>query len=253
MWCGIITLFPQMFSAIEENGITGRAVKNGLLALKTWDLRDYADNKHATVDDRPYGGGPGMVMMAGPLREAIRAAKEATPTPARVIYVSPAGKRFDHTMARTLAKVRQPLIFIAGRYEGIDYRVIERDVDEQVSIGDYVLSGGELAVMVIIDALTRWLPGALGHDQSAPNDAFTEENMGLLDYPHYTRPAKLEEEVVPEILQKGDHQAIASWRRKQSLGQTWLHRPDLLQKLMLDESCQKLLAEFQNEYAHRQK
>jgi tRNA (guanine37-N1)-methyltransferase len=251
MWCGVITVFPQMFSVISDYGITSRAIKNGLLTLKTWDLRDFTEDKHATVDDRPYGGGPGMVMMVSPLRAAIAAAKKEQPN-SRVIYVSPTGKRFDHAKARLLAKEAKPLIFISGRYEGIDQRVIERDVDETLSIGDYVLSGGELAAMVVIDALARWLPGALGHNQSAMNDSFSEENLGLLDCPHYTRPANMPGETVPSVLLEGDHQAIAIWRKKQALGQTWLHRPDLLQKLMLDETCEKLLAEFQQEYAQKE-
>ncbi|MBN9287817.1 MAG: tRNA (guanosine(37)-N1)-methyltransferase TrmD [Gammaproteobacteria bacterium 39-13] len=247
MWCGVVTLFPQSFSAIQDYGITARAIKNGLLTLKTWDPRDFTVDNYATVDDRPYGGGPGMVMMAQPLRDALAAAKQAAPSRPRVVYVTPAGKRFDQQTARKLAMNSEPLIFIAGRYEGIDHRVIEHDVDEQLSIGDYVLSGGELAVMVIVDALTRWLPGALGHNQSAVNDAFSEENLGLLDCPHYTRPASLAGVDVPPVLLGGDHQLIARWRKKQSLGQTWLHRPDILQKLTLDETCQKLLAEFQKE------
>lgn len=252
MWCGVVTLFPGMFDAIKNDGVVARAMKKGLLALPLWHLRDFAQDKHATVDDRPYGGGPGMVIMASPLRAAIEAAKKAAPGPARVIYVSPAGKRFDHREARRLASLRQPLIFISGRYEGIDHRVIEQDVDEQLSIGDYVLSGGELAVMVIVDALTRWLPEALGHGESAQQDAFSEENMGLLDCPHYTRPACLSEEVVPDVLLKGDHQAIALWRKKQALGQTWLYRPDILEKITLDKQCQKLLAEFKQDMQDRE-
>ncbi|MBS0289961.1 MAG: tRNA (guanosine(37)-N1)-methyltransferase TrmD [Proteobacteria bacterium] len=248
MWCGVITLFGQMFHAIKDHGITGRAIKNGLLTLETWDPRDYTTDKYATVDDRPYGGGPGMVMLAQPLREALAQAKFASPGLARVVYVTPGGERFDHAKARKLAQSAQPLIFVAGRYEGIDYRVIEQDIDEQLSIGDYVLSGGELAVMVMIDAITRWIPGALGHELSAVNDTFSEEMAGLLDCPHYTRPACIGTQKVPEVLLTGDHQAIARWRKKQSLGQTWLHRSDILEKLTLDETSQALLAEFQLEY-----
>ncbi|MBS0286086.1 MAG: tRNA (guanosine(37)-N1)-methyltransferase TrmD [Proteobacteria bacterium] len=248
MWCGVITLFPQMFKVISECGVSSRAIKEGLLGLATWDPRDFTTDNYATVDDRPFGGGPGMVMLATPLRKALESAKRAAPRKPRVIYVSPAGKRFDASMARKFAMNDEPLIFIAGRYEGIDQRVIEHDVDEIISIGDYVLSGGELAVMVIIDALTRWIPGVLGHEQSAPNDAFSEENAGLLDCPHYTRPATLENQSVPSVLLSGDHQAIKRWRKKQSLGQTWLNRPDILEKLTLDETSQALLAEFQQEY-----
>jgi len=248
MWCGVVTLFPQSLCAIQDYGITSRAIQQGLLAVKTWNPRDYAKDKYATVDDRPYGGGPGMVMMVEPLRAAVQAAKMASPMPARVIYVSPTGKRFDHAKARALAEKREPLIFISGRYEGIDQRVL-RDVDEQLSIGDYVLSGGELAVMVVIDALTRWLPGALGHEHSAMQDAFSEENAGLLDCPHYTRPADLAGEKVPSVLLEGNHQAIALWRKKQALGQTWLHRPEVLAAMALDERSETLLAQFQQEYA----
>lgn len=247
MWCGVISVFPDMFKALAENGITGRAINKGLLEWQTWDLREFAYDKHRTVDDRPFGGGPGMVLMAQPLRAAIQAAKASQPA-AKVIYVSPSGKRFDSQMARKLANDGQPLVFIAGRYEGIDQRVIEQNVDEMISIGDYVLSGGELAVMVIVDALTRWLPGALGHEASAPNDAFSEENAGLLDCPHFTRPATLAEEAVPEVLLEGNHEAIALWRKKQALGQTWLFRPDLLTEKVLDKQQQKLLDEFQQEF-----
>ena len=246
--CSVITIFPEMLSAIKNYGITGRAVEKKLLTLDTFDVRDFAFDKHSTVDDRPYGGGPGMVMMVEPLRRAIQAAKSAAPSNAKVIYVTPAGKRFDHQAARRLADEQRPLIFVAGRYEGIDHRVIERDIDEQFSIGDYVLSGGELAAMVMIDAVVRWIPGALGHEASAPNDAFSEENAGLLDCPHYTRPADLGGEVVPPVLLSGDHQAIALWRKKQSLGHTWLNRPDLLQQVDLDKKSQRLLAEFKQEH-----
>ncbi|MFI4938360.1 MAG: tRNA (guanosine(37)-N1)-methyltransferase TrmD [Candidatus Berkiellales bacterium] len=249
MWCGVITLFPSMFLAIQQEGIIARAIKNGVLTVETWNLRNFASDKHATVDDRPFGGGPGMVMMASPIRAAITAAKAAATSRARVIYVTPAGKRFDHQVAKKLAEDQQPLIFIAGRYEGIDQRVIERDVDEQFSIGDYVLSGGELAIMVMIDAMTRWLPGALGHAESASYDSFSEDNLGLLDCPHYTRPALLPGEPVPEVLLNGDHQAIALWRKKQALGQTWLNRPELLNAMTLNKDCQQLLKEFQQEYA----
>jgi tRNA (guanine37-N1)-methyltransferase len=252
MWCGVITLFPQSLSAIQDYGITSRAIKNGILTVKAWDPRDFTKDNYATVDDRPYGGGPGMVMMAQPLLDALAAARAASPEKPKVIYVSPAGKRFDHQLARKLALEARPLLFIAGRYEGIDYRVIEHEVDEQISIGDYVISGGELAVMVIIDALTRWLPDALGHDESAINDAFSEENFGLLDCPHYTRPSSLAGNEVPAVLLGGDHQRIALWRRKQSLGQTWLYRPDILRNMKLDKNCLKLLQEFQEEYQQKE-
>lgn len=232
-----------MLRAITEEGVTARAIKQGLLVLQNWHLRSFAKNKHATVDGRPYGGGPGMVMMAPVLKAATEAAKAAMPT-AKVIYVSPAGVPFNQALACEWASVRQPLIFIAGRYEGVDERFVTAMVDEQISIGDYVLSGGELPVMVMIDAITRWLPGALGHQDSASCDAFSEERGGILDCPHYTRPAIWEGQAVPEILMTGDHNAISRWRRKQALGQTWLRRPDLIAKANLDQDSQALLTEF---------
>jgi len=250
MHCDVITLFPEMFSAISHEGITGRAIKTGLLSLNLWNLRDFSTDKHATVDDRPYGGGPGMVLMAAPLHAAIAAARRTQPA-TRVIYVTPAGKRFDQAMARTWATARAPLLFIAGRYEGIDQRIVD-GVDECVSIGDYVLSGGELAIMVIIDALTRWLPGALGHEGSAPSDAFSEESQGLLDCPHYSRPATFEGYRVPSVLLSGDHQAIEVWRKKQALLQTWLHRRDLLQKITLTPMQKTWLAEFQQDITNKE-
>ena len=253
MWCGVVTLFPKMFDAILQDGIVGRAVKQGILSISTWDPRDQTTDKYRTVDDRPYGGGPGMLMLAAPLRQAITCAKKNAPSEAKVIYVTPAGKRFDQATARRLANEKQPLVFVAGRYEGIDHRVIEHDVDEMISIGDYVLSGGELAVMVIIDALTRWLPGALGHAGSASNDAFSDENQGLLDCPHYTRPSTIDGQSVPNVLLEGDHQAIEQWRKQQSLGQTWLYRPDLLEKITLDKKSETLLEEFKQTYSENVK
>lgn len=246
MWCQIITVFPEMFDACLRYGVMARAIQNGHLKLDAIDLRDFAQNKHATIDDRTYGGGPGMVFKPEPLSRAIQAAK-AKAMGAKVIYATPAGKQFNHRMARDFAKCAQSLIFISGRYEGIDQRIIEKEVDEVVSIGDYVLSGGELPIMVMLDAIARWIPGVLGHEESALHDSFSEENLGLLDCPHYTRPAHFEESAVPEVLLQGDHQAIARWRKKQALGQTWLHRKDLLANLTLDEESLKLLAEFQEE------
>lgn len=245
-WYGVITVFPEMFTGLTQQGICARAMNQGLASLNTWDLRDFAENKHATVDDRPYGGGPGMLMQVEPIRRALAAARQAAPANARVVYVTPAGRRFDHAYAQRLAEDPQPLIFIAGRYEGIDQRLIDHDVDEQISIGDYVLSGGELAIMVILDAVIRWIPGALGHAESAENDAFSAK--GLLDHPHYTRPSDIAGEKVPAVLLGGDHAAIAQWRLKQALGQTWLYRPDLLANARLDANREKLLAEFQQEY-----
>ena len=231
MWCGVITLFPNMFEAIKQEGITGRAIKNGLCDLVLVNPRDFAEDKYGTLDDRPYGGGPGMVMMATPLRAAIAKAKALAPSEAKVIYLSPSGKRLDTELARRLVSDKKPLVLIAGRYEGIDQRVIDRDVDEMISLGDYVISGGELAAMVVIDAMIRWLPGALGHEASAGFDAFSEENEGLLDCPHYTRPACLEGEKVPDVLLQGDHQAIAKWRKEEAMRQTKKFRPDLLERI----------------------
>ena len=241
MWCGIVTLFPEMLKALTESGITRRAIEIGLLAVNSWNPRDFTEDRHQTVDDRPYGGGPGMVMQVAPLRAAIKAAKEAAPGSAKVIYVSPQGRRLQQQDFCERASAPESLIFIAGRYEGIDERVITLEVDEEWSIGDYVLSGGELPVMVIIDAITRWLPEALGHPESAATDSFVE---GLLDCPHYTRPPVVEGLEVPAVLLSGDHAAIASWRLKQQLGRTWLRRPDLLERLTLDKVSQALLTEY---------
>lgn len=236
----VVTLFPPMFSALTEHGVTGRAVKRGILQLGLWDPREYTYNRHRTVDDRPYGGGPGMVMMMQPLFEALQAARAADDEPAHVIYLSPQGRPLDQRGVESLAQ-RQRLILIAGRYEGIDERFIEQEVDEEWSIGDYVLSGGELPAMVMIDAVSRLLPGVLGHEDSAEQDSFAD---GLLDCPHYTRPELWQGRAVPEVLLSGDHAAIERWRLKQSLGRTWLRRPDLLARLELDSEQQKLLQEF---------
>jgi tRNA (guanine37-N1)-methyltransferase len=196
------------------------------------------------VDDRPYGGGPGMVMKIEPLRAAIHAARAADERPAKVIYLSPQGRRFDQRSAGALAE-QSRLLVICGRYEGVDERLIETEVDEEWSIGDYVLSGGELGAMVMIDAVARLLPGALGHEDSAAQDSFSE---GLLDYPHYTRPEIFEAREVPAVLLGGNHREIARWRRKQALGRTWLRRPELLVNMTLDDESERLLAEFIDEY-----
>jgi tRNA (guanine37-N1)-methyltransferase len=245
----LVTLFPEMLKAVTEFGISGRAVRQGLLELATWSPRDFAHDKHKTVDDRPYGGGPGMLMMVQPLRDAINAAKdwanegiEGTGI-AKVIYLSPQGKVFNQQAAVSMA-VGTNLVLVAGRYEGIDERLIQTLVDEEWSIGDYVLSGGELAAMVIVDAITRLLPGALGHEQSAEQDSFTE---GLLDCPHYTRPEDFDGMRVPDVLLSGNHAQIRRWRLKQSLGRTWQRRPDLLQAIKLTEEQQALLTEFRRD------
>lgn len=235
----VVTLFPDLFDIVTGFGVTGRAVQRGVVALGLWNPRDYTSDRHRSVDDRPYGGGPGMVMMVQPLRDAIRAARVAGPD-SKVIYLSPQGRRLDQSAVVEMAK-RSGMILVAGRYEGIDQRLIDTEIDEEWSIGDYVLSGGELAAMVVIDAVTRLLPGVLGHDQSAEQDSFA---AGLLDHPHYTRPEEIDGMQVPAVLLGGDHAAIARWRLKQALGRTWLQRPDLLGELNLSPDQQALLNEF---------
>lgn len=244
MWCGVVTLFPEMFRAITDFGITSRAVKQGLLSLDYWNPRDFAKDKHKTVDDRPYGGGPGMVMSVPPLRAAIQEAKRQALGPVKTIYVSPQGKRLDFQAVSEMS-TRENLIFVAGRYEGVDERLLQLEIDEEWSIGDYVLSGGELAVMVMIDAITRLIPGALGDESSAEQDSFVK---GLLDFPHYTRPEDISGLRVPEVLLSGDHAKIARFRLKQSLGRTYERRPDLLEGLELTEAEQRLLQEFKGEH-----
>ena len=239
----VITLFPEMVRECASHGIQGRAIENGLLELQTWNPRDYTEDKHRGVDDRPYGGGPGMVMQVQPLRAAIQAARE-TATAAPLIYLSPQGARFDQRKAQQLAG-QQRIILLAGRYEGVDERIIDLEVDEELSVGDYVLSGGELPALTVMDAVTRLLPGALGDADSAQEDSFMD---GLLDYPHYTRPEEIDGLRVPDELIGGNHADIRRWRSKQALGRTWLRRPDLLETLQLDKEQQVLLNEFINEY-----
>lgn len=242
MWCGIITLFPTMFQALDS-GITGRAQREKHLTLQCWNPRDFAKDNHGTVDNPPYGGGPGLVMMAEPLNAAIEAAKKEAPLPPTVVYLSPQGKLFDQDLAKN--SVTRNLILIAGRYEGIDERIIRTTVDEEWSIGNYVLSGGELAAMVVIDAIARFIPGAVGNEQSIHTDSLSR---GLLKYPQYTRPEQALGLPVPQVLLSGNHKNIEQWRLKMSLGQTWLKRPDLLEKITLstEESC--LLTEFIEEW-----
>ena len=239
----VVTLFPEMIRQAAGYGIQGRAIQRGLLELETWNPRDYSEDRHAAVDDRPYGGGPGMVMQVQPLRAAIREARSAG-SAAPVIYLSPQGRRFDQQKALELAGLER-LVLVTGRYEGIDERIIEMDVDEELSIGDYVLSGGELPALVVLDAVTRLLPGALGDEDSAQNDSFMDV---LLDYPHYTRPEEIDGKRVPDVLTSGNHSLIDRWRRKQALGRTWQRRPDLLEALQLDAEQQELLNEFINEH-----
>lgn len=241
----VITLFAQAFRPLVELGVTGRAIDAGQVRLETLNPRDYARDRHRTVDDRPYGGGPGMVMAVEPLRSAIRDARAVAGAEAKVSLLSPQGQPLKQGAVRRLAR-REDLILVCGRYEGIDERLIEREIDEEWSIGDYVLSGGELAAAVLIDAVTRLLPGVLGDEQSAEQDSFMD---GLLDCQHYTRPEEIDGLTVPPVLLSGDHGAIERWRRKQALGRTWLRRPELLGELELDEEAEQLLTEFKAEHA----
>lgn len=243
MWLGVISLFPDMFRAITEHGVTGRAVKQQLLEFHCWNPRDFTTDKHKTVDDRPYGGGPGMLMMVEPLRKAIHAAKAAAEQAgkqAKVIYLSPQGRKLDQTGVQELAE-NQALILVAGRYEGIDERIIETEIDEEWSIGDYVLTGGELPAMTLIDAVVRFVPGVLGKAASAEQDSFAD---GLLDCPHYTRPEILDDRAVPAVLLSGNHEKIRQWRLQQSLGRTWERRPELINNLALTDEQARLLAEY---------
>lgn len=246
LWFGVISLFPDMFQALNL-GITGRALKDERLGLEIWNPRDFATDKHKTVDDRPYGGGPGMVMMTAPLQAAIHAAKAAAPQKPTVIYLSPQGRRFDQESAEELV-AKQSIILVSGRYEGIDERVIEQEIDEEWSIGDYILTGGELAAMVMIDAMTRLVPGAVGDEDSVTQDSLTS---GLLKYPQYTRPLDLAGQKVPDVLMSGHHQHIERWRLKMSLGRTWLKRPDLLAKKRLSETELALLSEYIEEFLRK--
>jgi tRNA (guanine37-N1)-methyltransferase len=246
----VLTLFPEMFAAVARSGITGRALEAGLWRLGTWNPRDFASDSYRTVDDRPYGGGPGMVMLAEPLERAIEAARAAGA--GRVIYLSPQGKRLDHARVMALAK-ESALTLLCGRYEGVDERLLERRAHEELSLGDFVLSGGELAAMALIDAVVRQLPGALGHEASALEESFAR---GLLDCPQYTRPEVWPEgggsgARVPEVLLSGHHENIRRWRLKQSLGRTWVRRPELLAARKLSEEEERLLTEFQREYRGR--
>ncbi|AXT37483.1 tRNA (guanosine(37)-N1)-methyltransferase TrmD [Alteromonas sp. BL110] len=240
-WFGVVSLFPDMFAPFTQQGVIGRAVKFGTVSVDTFNPRDFTHDRHRTVDDRPYGGGPGMLMMVKPLTDAIQAAKQVGGEKSKVIYLSPQGKPLDQAGVQRLANIDRTIL-ICGRYEGIDERVIESHVDEEVSIGDYVLSGGELPAMVLMDAVARLVPGVLGHKASAIEDSFTD---GLLDCPHYTRPEILDGQKVPEVLLSGDHEKIRQWRLMQSLGRTWQRRPELLNHLALTEEQQRLLDQYQ--------
>ena len=239
MKVSVISLFPEMFQAITQYGVTGRAIKSGLVEVDFFNPRDFTHDKHKTVDDRPYGGGPGMLMKVQPLKDAIVSAKLSVPN-AKVIYLSPQGRTLTQEGVQQLAKQAE-FILVAGRYEGVDERFIQSEIDEEWSIGDFVLSGGELPAMVLMDAVFRMVPGVLGKQASADEDSFSD---GLLDCPHYTRPEVLNGEPVPSVLLSGNHEEIRRWRLKQKLGRTFQRRPDLLQNLELDKEQQLLLEEF---------
>jgi tRNA (guanine37-N1)-methyltransferase len=248
----VITIFPEMFEAVSRHGITRRALEEKLFEMKTWDPRDFTTDNYRRVDDRPYGGGPGMVMMAEPLQACIEAAtarqRAAGVERPMVVLMSPQGERLDEALVRSLA-AEPGLVLIAGRYEGVDERVVAKSVHREVSIGDYVTSGGELPAMVLIDCLVRRMPGSLNDAESASQDSFS---AGMLDWPHYTRPEKWSEARVPEVLVSGNHAAIARWRRKQALGRTWDRRPDLLDEAKLSREDRQLLEEYRREQQAQQ-
>ncbi len=240
----VITLFPEMVEQMCGYGVLGRAVKRGIIKLSCWNPRDFTQDRHRTVDDRPYGGGPGMLMKVQPLAEAIMAAKQQAGEQARVVYLSPQGRLLNQQAIKEMAG-QKDMILIAGRYEGIDERLIEQCVDEEWSIGDYVLSGGEMPALIMIDAVARMLPEVLGDADSAQQDSFMQ---GLLDHQHYTRPEEIDGRTVPEVLLSGDHKVIERWRNRQALKRTWLRRPDLLETLQLSEEQIQWLSEFQQEH-----
>jgi tRNA (guanine37-N1)-methyltransferase len=240
MRIALVSLFPEMFAAVGEHGVTGRAIRQGLVSLSYCNPREYAVDAHRTVDDRPYGGGPGMLMKVDPLQQAIVGAKATIGAGAKVICLSPQGRPFHHGKAVELSRL-EGFVLVAGRYEGIDERLIEAEVDEELSIGDYVLSGGELAAMVVIDAVIRQLPGVLGHESSALEDSFVD---GLLDCPHYTRPERHQGRDVPDVLLSGDHEKVRRWRLKQALGRTYERRPELLEGRPMRPEEETLLAEY---------
>lgn len=236
----VISLFPDMVTAAASYGVTGKALERGIVSLSVWNPRDYTHDKHKTVDDRPYGGGPGMVMKYQPLHDAVNAAKQADYKTSKVVYLSPQGKPITQALLANIDHDSQ-LILVAGRYEGIDERFVELDCDEEWSIGDYVISGGELAALIVIDAITRLLPNVLGDQQSAEQDSYSD---GLLDCPHFTRPEELAGRTVPAVLMSGNHADIERWRMKQALGRTWQRRPDLLEKKPLNAEQKQLLEQF---------
>ena len=248
MQVAVVTLFPEMFAALTDYGVSGRAVRAGLMKLALWNPRDFSTDRHRTVDDKPFGGGPGMLMKTDPLVRTIQHARsqlDASSTrPARTVYLSPQGKPLRQTRVAQLAEL-ESLILICGRYQGIDARVIDAEIDEELSLGDFVLSGGEIAAMALLDAMIRLQPGALGDEDSAQTDSLTN---GLLHAPEFTRPQQFEGAGVPDVLLSGDHAAIARWREKQSLGVTWLKRPDLLEQVELSQEQKELLKQFKEEY-----
>jgi tRNA (guanine37-N1)-methyltransferase len=245
MRIAVVTLFPVMIREALAHGVVGRAVERGVLEVESFDPRDHATYAHRTVDDRSYGGGPGMVLKVEPLRSALRGALQSLPAGSRRVYLGADGRRFDQGLARE-ARGWPGLVLVAGRYEGVDERFIERETDEQWSIGDYVLSGGELPALVVIDAIARLMPGTLGSAESAEQESFSD---GLVDWPHYTRPAAIDGQAVPAVLMSGDHAAIHRWRLQQALGRTWLRRPDLLERRGMSDEERDLLEEFKFERA----
>ncbi|MCH9755658.1 MAG: tRNA (guanosine(37)-N1)-methyltransferase TrmD [Gammaproteobacteria bacterium] len=241
---GVISVMPDMFTSLQY-GVTGRALAEKRVQVTHWNPRDWTQLPHRQVDDKPYGGGPGMVMRYEPLHKAILEGQRTLGKPCKTVYLSPQGTQVKQAYLKQLVDQREPILFVAGRYEGIDERILIDDIDEEWSLGDFVLSGGEFAAMVFIDALARLLPGSLGHPNSAQEDSFM---TGLLDHPHYTRPPNVDGREVPHVLLQGDHSAIEKWRRKQALGQTWLKRPDLLSQGVLTNADEQLLIEFKHEY-----
>lgn len=239
----VVTLFPEMIAAAASYGVTGRAIDRKIVSLSVWNPRDYTYDKHRTVDDRPYGGGPGMVMKYQPLHDAVKSAKQAGSEAAKVVYLSPQGKPITQALLSEACDIPQ-LILVAGRYEGVDERFVKMDCDDEWSVGDYVISGGELAALIVIDAVTRLLPGVLGDEESARQDSHMND---LLDYPHFTRPEQLEGCSVPDVLLSGNHADIYRWRMKQALGRTWQRRPDLLKKKNLSAEQEYLLQQFKSE------
>ena len=240
---GVVSLFPEMIGTIGDYGVVGRAQQRGLISVEVENPRDHTSDAHRTVDDRPYGGGPGMVMKFEPVAAALASVKGRMPEGCPVVYLSPQGQAFDQAAATRFSAL-PGIVLLAGRYEGIDERLVESHIDEEISLGDFVLSGGEIAAMAVIDSVVRLLPGVLGDDESAAQDSFME---GLLDHPHYTRPEEIAGRKVPDVLLSGDHAGIARWRNKQALGRSYLRRPDLLEKLNLTDEQQTLLDEFLKE------